>query len=1092
MRAIHLTATVSFVLNFIFIGALSHVCLADSYLDTGKTTVPAANMLKLEKDFISIPNAVQTSIYWYWISGNISKQGVIRDLESMKKVGINRAFIGNIGLTEVPNGKVKLFSNEWWDIMHTALKTATKLGIEIGIFNSPGWSQSGGPWVKPEQAMRYLTSSKITVSGQQTINLKLVQPQKDFQDVRVIAYPVPAGYNSDISSIKPVLKSSPEINNLNELFDNNYKTGVKLKEKQGFTIDISTPAAYTVRSLVISPDTKAMSFDGDIQVLLNGTYQSIKHFSVDRSNNALNVGFSPHGPAAISIPATKSASYRIVFTNASADAGINELKLSGTPVVENYIEKTLAKMWQTPYPYWTAYQWQQQPAVDDKSYLIDPAKVLDISKYMAADGTLKWQVPAGNWMIERTGMTPTQVQNSPAPPEGTGLEADKMSKKHIRAHFDAFLGEIQRRIPAADRKTWKVTVEDSYETGGQNWSDHLVENFKKVYGYDPVPYIPVLQGTVVGSEDQSDRFLWDLRRFIADNVAYQYVAGLREISHEHGLTTWLENYGHWGFPGEFLQYGGQSDEVGGEFWSEGSLGNIENRAASSCAHIYGKNKVSAESFTCGGASYSRYPAMMKQRADRFFTEGINNTLMHVYIEQPYEDKFPGVNAPFGNEFNRHNTWFYDMDIFIKYIKRCNMMLQQGKYVADVAYFISEDAPKMTGTQDPELPLGYSFDYINGEVIKTRLAVKNGKLMLPDGLNYSILVLPKLETIRPELLLKISELVKQGAVVLGPKPMRSPSLQNYPAADNHVQKLADELWGNIDGKTVKVNKLGLGMVIDGMSLQEALNLVKVIPDIKTEKTDSVLFIHRRLQKGSVYFLSNQTNKSIAINPKFRIAGKRPELWDPATGKVRVLPAYTQNSSTTSVPLSLAPLESAFIVFTKPGKKGDTHRENYPDPIKAVTINTPWKVKYDSKMRGPVKPVVFNTLTDWSKNANDSIKYYSGSAWYHNTFSMQGTKKSTVVFLDLGMVKGIAKVKVNGVDMGGVWTAPYKVDITKALKNGINTVEIKVVNTWVNRLVGDSMLPVAERKTWTNYNTFTPQSSLEASGLLGPVQIETIKY
>jgi hypothetical protein len=1066
--------------------------MAAALKDSSAKASATAKMQELESNFIRIPDAVQTSVYWYWLSGNISKDGVIRDLESMKKVGINRAFIGNIGLDDVPYGKVKLFSDEWWDIMHTALKTATRLNIQIGIFNSPGWSQSGGPWVKPEQAMRYLTSSQISVKGNRLFNQQLVKPEKDFQDVKVIAYPVPADYNSTISTLKPNLSSSPAAENLGTLFDDNESTGIELKENQPFTLDITTAKPYAAQSLVINPMTKPMSFEGDIQVKINNTYQTIKHFTVDRSNNSLNVGFKPYGPAAISIPATTSANFRIVFTNVSQNAGITELKLSATPVVESYIEKTLAKMWQTPFPYWNAYQWSTQPIVTDKANIIDPAKVIDISKYMAADGYLKWNIPAGNWIIERTGMTPTQVHNSPAAPEGTGLEADKMSKTHIKAHFDAFLGEILKRIPAEDRKTWKVTVEDSYETGGQNWSDQLTENFKIAYGYDPTPYIPVLQGKVVGSEDQSDRFLWDLRRFVADNVAYQYVAGLREISHEHGLTTWLENYGHWGFPGEFLQYGGQSDEVGGEFWSEGDLGNIENRAASSSAHIYGKTKVSAESFTCGGAPFSRYPAVMKQRADRFFTEGINNTLLHVYIEQPYEDKFPGVNTGFGNEFNRHNTWFYDMDIFLKYIKRCNMMLQQGKYVADVAYFISEDAPKMTGTRDPELPRGYSYDYINGEVIKTRLTVKNGELVLPDGLSYHILVLPKLETIRPELLLKIKELVTEGAVVLGPKPTRSPSLQNYPSADNAVQKLAAELWGNIDGKTIKVNKVGKGMVIDGMDLQEALNLVKVIPDVKIPDTDSVLFIHRRLDDGSVYFISNQSYKAININPQFRIAGKSPELWDAVSGSVRDLPSYTQTATTTSVPLSLAPMESAFIIFRKDGTKGDTTHANFPLPLKTNAISTPWSVGFDSKMRGPSNPVIFTTLSDWSLNTNDSIKYYSGSAFYHNTFSIAKVKTGERVFVSLGKVKDIAKVTVNGIDVGGAWTAPYKVDITNALKPGKNTIEVKVVNNWVNRLTGDSKLPVADRKTWTVYNPFTPASKLEVSGLLGPVQVEVIKY
>jgi hypothetical protein len=1050
-------------------------------------------MQQLETGFVTVPDSIQTSVYWYWISDNISKEGVVRDLESMKKVGINRAFIGNIWQDNVPAGKVKIFTDEWWDILHTALKKAGELNIELGIFNSPGWSQSGGPWIKPEQSMRYLTSSEVLVKGPVKLNKQLAKPDKDFQDVKVLAYPVNGDFNDDINSLKPQISSLPAVHDLKKVFDHNDSTGIEFQSGQPFIVDIITPQSYTARSLTIVPNRTAMSMEGDIQIRKNGIYTTIKHFVIDRGNSELNVGFKPYGPAAISFPATASKNFRIVFSKTSGRSGIAELKLSATPVVEDYIEKTFAKMWQTPFPYWNAYKWPSQPLVDNTKYVIDPAKVIDITAYMAANGTLNWTVPAGNWLIERTGMVPTMVHNAPASPEGTGLEADKMSKRHIKDHFNAYLGEIIKRIPAEDRKTWKVTVEDSYETGGQNWTDDLITKFQKNYGYDPTPYLPVLQGKVVGSEDQSDRFLWDLRRFVADNVAYEYVAGLREISHQNGLHTWLENYGHWGFPGEFLQYGGQSDEVGGEFWSEGSLGNIENRAASSCAHIYGKTKVSAESFTCAGAPFSRYPALMKQRADRFFTEGINNTLMHVYISQPDEDKAPGVNAYFGNEFNRFNTWFYDMDIFIKYIKRCNMMLQQGKYVADVAYFISEDAPKMTGTQDPELPKGYSFDYINGEVIKTRLSVNDGKLVLPDGMKYSILVLPQLKTIRPELLLKIKELVNAGAVVLGSKPSLSPSLQNYPAADRQVQQLADELWGNINGTTVKVNHLGKGMVMSGMDMQEALNIIKVIPDFKITGSDSILFIHRVLPEGDVYFVSNQKNKSVQIFPEFRITEKSPELWDATTGERRDLPSYQQTEGKTIVPLELAPMQSAFIIFRKDigTKNGDTGKSNYPQPQKEMTITAPWSVSFDTKMSGPASPVIFNTLTDWSVNANDSIRYYSGSAIYHNTFKSSKIEAGEHVFLNLGMAKAIAKVTINGVEIGGAWTAPYKIDITKAIRTGDNTLDIKVVNTWVNRLIGDSKLPANERKTWLSIYHYRPDSPLESSGLLGPVKIETVQ-
>lgn len=1042
---------------------------------------------KIESGFMSIPDSIQTSVYWYWLSDNISKEGVVKDLYAMKKVGINRAFIGNIALPSTPSGKVKIFSNEWWDILHTALKTATELNIEIGIFNSPGWSQSGGPWVKEEQSMRFLNSSEIKVTGPQKLNSKLVAPNKHFQRVSVIAYKVPAVFGKTYSSLKPKVSSIPMIEGLDKLTDGDTSTFAVLTNTKSVKITFETEKKATVRSIIIHAANKKVKAKAELFVKEGVNFRSIKMFEINRSNFSLGVGFEPNAPMVISVPETMSTAYQLVIYNIALTGVLAEIELSENPKMESYPEKSLAKMFQTPLPYWKDYMWDAQPEIS-KELAIDPKSVIDITKNLSADGTLNWSVPKGNWVIMQAGMTTTGVTNAPASPKATGLETDKMSKKHIEAHFDAFMGEIIRRIPAADRKTWKVVVQDSYETGGQNWTDGLVEKFTAKYGYSPIPFLPVLKGNVVGSRDQSDRFLWDLRRLIADKVSYDYVGGLRDVSHKHGLTTWLENYGHWGFPGEFLQYGGQSDEIGGEFWSEGNLGNIENRAASSCAHIYGKTKVSAESFTCSGKEYSRHPANMKQRGDRFFTEGINNSLLHVYIQQP-DERAPGVNAWFGNEFNRHNTWFNQMDMFVNYLKRTNYMLQQGNYVADVAYFIGEDVPKMTGVCDPALPQGYSFDYINGEVIQTRVSVKNGKLVLPDGMTYRMLVLPKIETMRPELLAKIKELVLQGAVVLGPKPKYSPSMQGFPKADIQLQKMANELWGKVDGVNVKSAKVGKGMILSGMEMQEALDLIGVVPDFKLAKNDSALFIHRSVAEGEIYFVSNQTNKTITINPEFRVTGKTPEFWSSVDASKRDLPVYKQNEKTTIVPLKLEAFESQFIVFRKNTSANANFdvAANFPTGKTVAELNENWTVSFDNAIRGPKNPVEFKTLTDWTLSENDSIKYYSGTAIYNKTIQMADIQLGKKLMLNLGMLTSMAKVKVNGVDVGGVWTAPWQVDISSAVKSGSNLIEISVVNNWMNRLIGDQKLPVGQRPTYSPIIRYTANTPLQASGLFGPVKV-----
>ncbi len=335
------------VFKYIFL-LLSIVCFAKNSRGQSLSSV---NNTGIQNRFVHIAGSVQTSIYWYWISGNISKEGVVKDLEAMKKVGINRAFIGNIGLDDVPSGKVKMFSDEWWDILQTTLKTATRLNIQIGIFNGPGWSQSGGPWVKPEQSMRYLTSSQIKVKGPVLFHQKLDKPQVNFQDVKVLTYPVAEDQDSDISTLNPELSSEPAIDSLGKIMDHNPATAIPLNAGKTWSLDINTKTTYTTRSVVISTTNQAVYLEGDIQAKVNNSYVTLKHFAIDRTNPALNVGFIPFGPAVFSIPATSSDSFRILFTRVSSNTGIAEVKLSATPMVENYIEKTLAKTWPTPHPF---------------------------------------------------------------------------------------------------------------------------------------------------------------------------------------------------------------------------------------------------------------------------------------------------------------------------------------------------------------------------------------------------------------------------------------------------------------------------------------------------------------------------------------------------------------------------------------------------------------------------------------------------------------------------------------------------------------------------------------------------------------------
>ncbi|MCK7555372.1 glycoside hydrolase family 2 [Chitinophaga sedimenti] len=905
----------------------------------------------LQQSFVTPPDSVKPSVYWYWMNDNISAEGVKKDLDAMAEVGIGRAFIGNIGLgaNEIAYGKVKIFSKEWYDITKTAIRHAGRLGIDIGLFNSPGWSQSGGPWVQPGQSMRYLGYSELQVKGGTHVDTVIPAPGEHFRDVVTLAVPVPVGDRGEIASHNVKLSSNATIKNINGLMDGNTTEGVDIEvvyNNSPVIIDIDVEKAYTARSLLIYPAQRPARADFVLQVQNGKGYDSVTSFTFDRTNPARNVGFKPYAPVSIAFPAVKAKRFRLVMKN-SGNTAFAEFKLLSAPRIEWFEDKQLAKMFQTPLPLWKEYQWPQQAEPEDSVLVINPNQVKNISAYVDKDGRLNWDAPSGQWLVLRYGMLPTQVTNAPAVPEGTGLEVDKINRVPVQQHYEAFIGQIRKSIPAAERKAWKWVVADSYETGSQNWTDDMAKAFKQQYGYDPQPWLPVLTGRIVHSADESNRFLWDLRRLVADRVAYEYVGGLRQQAHKDGLKLWLENYGHWGFPSEFLKYGGQADEIGGEFWNEGELGNIECKAASSSAHTYGKNIVAAESFTAGGETFARYPALLKKRGDWSFTEGINNTLLHVFISQPDDVRQPGINAWFGTEFNRHNTWFTQGKAFIDYIRRCNYLLQQGRPVNDIAYFIGEDAPKMTGVRVPELPTGYGYDYINADVILHRLNVKNGRLVLPEGVSYRMLVLPELTTMRPELLQKIAKLVEQGAVVYGPAPKSSPSLQHYPQADQQIGKLAYQLWGS--DRSLKKRKYGNGWLLNNMSMEEALAEIQLKPDVSLKNKD-VLYAHRSTVEGDVYFLTNQTNETVFIYPEFRVSGLQPELWDAVSGTMRTLPEFTAVGKSTMVPLKLEGYESAFIVFRKPATGNGRSGSNFPTPNTVVELREPWDVKFEREKRG----------------------------------------------------------------------------------------------------------------------------------------------
>lgn len=1081
-----------------------------------------AQAADLADAFRQPPADTRPGCYWYWINDNVSKEGITKDLEAMVRVGIGRAYIGHIfgegNRWETPVGKVPFMSDAWWNAVQWAVKEAGRLGIDIGFFNAPGWSQSGGPWVKPSQSMRFLDASETVLEGGRRIVQVLPMPEiktyplaggleqkaagpkfteKEFQDVKVIAFRQPEAEAQEIDMIK-VKVSSPDLKNLSALLDGDVKTALKIGPKTrqiDFALDGGTP----VQSVRIEPVDHLYTLTCVVSISDDG--KSFREW-VRHVEQRGHQGPRNKNPILVPFRETKAPFLRIVLS-ASRDVSFSALSLSRRAVLGHYVRKQLGETDPSVRPAWNAYVWQDQAAPAPGSVL-DSSSIVDLTDKMDAAGKLTWDAPPGRWVVMRTGMVPIGTMCAPASPQSRGLEVDKMSKAHVHSLFEGMVGEFIRRTPPEDRKAFKYVIADSYETGPQNWTDGMAETFVKRFGYSPVRFLPCFTGRIVDSPEVSSRFLWDWRRMVAESIATEYVGGLREISNRNGLKLWLENYGHWGFPSEFLLYGSMSDQISGEFWENGEpLNDVESRAASSCSRIYGRTDVYVEAFT-SNRSFEQSPASIKHWCDWVYANGINHHILHVYIHQPEERK-PGIIAWFGTAFNRHNTWFELSKGFFDYTRRNTVLLKTGSPVIDVAYYIGENAPSMQGPRQPALPDGYDFDYINSDVLMHRAKVVGGRIAVPNGPSYAVLVLPDQNTMRPEVAAAIRRLVRDGATVVGPKPSRSPSLAGFPACDENLRNIANEIWGSMEPHGRPVQALGKGHVHAGLPLEDVLAGLKLQPDVQVlsetpllcaaagagkigiRAKGGIVFQHRSTPQREIYFLANTSDRPVDFTASLRVGGRQPELWNPNTGTIVTARAFSQRDGRTLVPLRLDAAESIYVVFAGPiaADAAGSAKTNAPERELAATLEGPWTVHFE----GPGAPGTthLSSLSDWSQHPEEAVRNFSGTAAYETTFTHVPEARSPRTVLALGKVADIARITINGRSAGIVWTTPWTLDITEYLQTGRNALRIEVANQWHNRLLADAALP-PERQSAHISQPYRPSSRKPLpGGLLGPVRL-----
>ncbi|RNI40222.1 glycosyl hydrolase [Hanamia caeni] len=979
---------------------------------------------QLKAGFLNPPASARPGVYWYFMDGNLSKEGMTADLESMKQAGIGNVIFLEVNVG-VPRGPVDFLGEQWFVLFKHAVDECKRLGINMTLGIGPGWAGSGGPWVSPAQSMQHLVSSCINVSGSGNKHIQLPKPQ-----------PMKPYFGEGV--LTPELK----------------------KEWQNFYEDVAVLAFPT-------PDTSEK---------ISGIYE-------------------------------KALYYRAPYSSVAG--------------VKSYLPSLV--------------QYKSLPAKD----IVSKKQILDLTDKLNPDGTLDWKVPEGKWTIMRFGVRNNGAITRPAPVQGLGFESDKFDTVALNSHLEAYVGKMLDKIGkpySTSSGGLKFLHMDSWEMGAQNWTGNFREEFIKRRGYDPLPFYPVYAGKIVESKEISERFLWDLRQTSQELVLDYHAGQVKKYAHRRGLGLSTEPYDM--NPTADLELGAVADIPMCEFWSKGfgfntSFSCIE---ATSIAHVKGVPVVQAEAFTGGPEeAWKQYPGSMKNQGDWAFATGINRFFYHTFQHKPLADSLmPGMTmGPYGVHWDRKQTWWPMVAAYHRYISRCQFMLQQGKTVADILYLTPEGAPQvflpppsaLTGNDTMPDRKGYNFDGCSPRQLY-QASVKNNRIVFPGGASYRLLVLPDFKTMTPGLLQKIQALVKDGATVVGAPPIKSPGLSDFPECDQKVQSIAEEVWGT-KASPVKqsTHTYGRGTVIFGGALtagqKESLYpeyeltaklLGQMHVPVDFESTGPVRYTHRSLENMDIYFVSNRTNKSIKTDCIFRTVKGIPELWNPLTGKTRMLSEFTSNGERTTIPLQFDSYQSFFIVFSKDNSQTPAKKKNYPTEQKLATLSGEWAVSFDSKWGGPGK-ITFNNLTDWTERPEQGIKYYSGIAVYSKTFdflNFSGYSKNRL-YLDLGEVKNMARVRLNGHDLGVVWTAPWQVDITGILREKGNQLEIEVANLWPNRLIGDQQYPDdgvkdgkwpewlikngkknSARYSFTTYNPYKKDSPLLSSGLLGPVTIEQTEF
>lgn len=1088
----------------------------------------------IETGFLDPPGSAKPRVWWHWMNGNITREGIRADLEWMKRVGIGGFQNFDVNLPEMSTPQIvekrlAYMTPEWKDAFLFATKLADTLGLEMAIAGSPGWSESGGPWVTPAQAMKKLVWSELRVEGGHPFTGTLPKPPTTtgrfqnaysinkiqyYSDVAVVAYRAP---ETDIpmTELNPKVTSSDGKFHLAELTDNDlakmtFLPAAPANGKSWIQFEFTKPETFqsitlalggrggntyanrsTIGDQVLEASDDGLQFKTVLDLTKPYYYTQIAQITATfppTSARFFRVTFNTPSPKSSDEDNSGSKGH-----GATSPVGthIAELVLYTVPKVNRFEDKagfTAASNINS----------LATPSIS-ASDAISKDEIVDLISKMQPDGTINWTPPAGRWVVLRLGYSLTGAQNQPASPEATGLEVDKLSSAHVKTYFTNYLDQYKDATGGLiGKKGLQYMINDSWEMGAQNWTDNMMAEFTTRRGYDILPWLPVLTGRVVESAEASDRFLWDFRKTIGDLITENHYDQLTTLLHQRGMGRYTESHeGSRAFVADGMEAKRKADIPMSALWVPGEFNgrgapipgtnkSLDIMESASVAHIYGQNLVAAESMTSGSFAWVWSPESLNPTADLELASGVNRFVIHCSVHQPVNDKIPGLGLGwFGQWFTRHETWAEQAKPWTTYLARSSYMLQQGKFVADVIYYYGEDNNITALFKDklPDVPPGYNYDFVNADALVNVLSVNKGQIITPSGMSYRVLALdPNSKYMSLPVLRKISEMVKAGAIVIGNKPASSPSLSDD---QSEFKILAEQLWGTGTGE----NTFGKGKVYAGQTITEVLASIKIKPDFeytKPRNTTNLMFVHRKVGDDEIYWVNNRTNNVENLEATFRVEGKAAEVWHPETGRIEEA-SYNMVDGRTTVPLRMEPNDAVFVVFRK---KAATPSLSLTQPVETqlAVIDGAWKVSFQPD-RGAPAQIVLDQLSSWSENAEPGVKYFSGTGSY--TKNIQATadwfKEGTQIWLDLGEVKNLAEVIVNGKSLGIVWKTPFRVNVTEPFKQGENALVVKVTNLWVNRLIGDLQPGNTKKITYTTQAFYQANSPLLPSGLLGPVKI-----